>query len=75
MEHLHWDKRQKISVVLTALKSSGYAYKHPTFILEGADGWFAILTPDRAPHQAIVHIDRKNKMDFLKTIPELLTGD
>lgn len=72
MEHLNWDKQRKISVVLTALKSSGYEYKHPTLILEGANGWFTILTPNRSPHQALVHVDRQNKMDFFKTVPELL---
>lgn len=72
MERLNWDKQQKTGIVATALKAGGYVFKHPTLVLEGKDGWFVILTPGRLPHQALVHIDGSNKMDFFVSVPELL---
>lgn len=62
------EKRERIKQIL---ENSGYKFEHPTLILEGKEGWFAILTPGRTPHQAIVHWDG-SQADFFATIPEQL---
>ncbi len=62
------EKRERIKQIL---EQSGYKFEHPTLVLGGKDGWFVILTPGRAPHQAIVHWDG-HQADFFATIPEQL---
>lgn len=62
------EKRERVKHIL---ENSGYKFEHPTLILSGREGWFAILTPHRPPHQAIVHWDG-SQADFFATIPEQL---
>lgn len=64
-------KSGKIILVERTLQNAGYKFEHPTLVLEGQDGWFVILTPQRTPHQAIVHFDGKQS-DFFATMPELI---
>jgi hypothetical protein len=62
------EKRERLKGIL---ENSGYRFEHPTLILEGTEGWFTILTPNRQPYQAIVHWDG-SQADFFATVPELL---
>lgn len=64
-------KAARVELVRDTLIKTGYNFEHPTLILGGQDGWFVILTPQRKPHQAIVHFDGK-EADFFATIPELI---
>ena len=64
-------KAGRIELVKATLVNAGYNFDHPTLVLAGQDGWFVILTPQRTPHQAIVHFDGK-EADFFATIPELI---
>lgn len=65
------NKAERIELVKATLITTGYKFEHPTLVLAGEDGWFAILTPHRKPHQAIVHFDGKDA-DFFATVPELI---
>ena len=73
MDILDLTKEQKVEIVKRLLESAGHVYEHPTLILEGRDGWLRILTPHRAPHQALVHLNRNLELSFWTTVPELIT--
>ena len=73
MRYFNWTKKQKVDMARTLLSSAGYEFKHPTLVLEGADGWFLILTPKRSPYQMLVHVDEQDKSDFFTTLPELIS--